>query len=182
MVYCLWWLQFNRPMDLNALIFCVWMMSEGGSYQSSTPVDCSCWLWSWCFWWTFTPFLVHLHSLRFTSAPKFIWEVFWPAFILMLIVLTFVWVTIFPMLLINLKMNYYTCLCFCLGTPGKWKMLYYHCLHYCFGILGEWIIIYYHYLHFVWYPYLCFCLGTPGKWKNEFFILGCDLFSMSEKS
>jgi hypothetical protein len=30
----------NRPMDLNALLFCVWMMSEGCSCQSSTSVAC----------------------------------------------------------------------------------------------------------------------------------------------
>jgi hypothetical protein len=30
----------NRPMDLNALLFCAWMMSEGCSCQSSTSVVC----------------------------------------------------------------------------------------------------------------------------------------------
>jgi hypothetical protein len=28
----------NRPMDLNTLLFCAWMMSEGCSYESSSPV------------------------------------------------------------------------------------------------------------------------------------------------
>jgi len=33
----------NRPMDLNALLFCAWMMSEGVFAPSSAPVDYS-WL------------------------------------------------------------------------------------------------------------------------------------------